>query len=261
MFRSLFLTFAILTFISFSDGQSPDSHGQAELVLQKAVKNLGGDRYLGIKSQVGRGRFSIFKDNVLVSFQTFTDIIVFPDKERTEFKGGKGRTVQVNVGSTGWVYDGEMEKVRDQSEEQIENFKQGIRTSLDNLLRGYWKGDGELSYVGKRPSTLGKRNEVIKLTYKDGFAIEFEFAADDGTPMKAIYHRTNADKEEVKEEDRYAQFVEIGGVRTPFIIDRFTNGTPSSRINYESVEFNRTIPDSWFAKPASAKDAKKEVKN
>ena len=233
---------------------------QAQIVLQKAVKNLGGDRYLDVKSQIGRGKFSIFKDNVLMSFQTFTDVIVFPDKERTEFKGGKARTVQVNVGDTGWVYDGEVEKVKAQDAGQVSNFKQGIRTSLDNLLRGGWRDDGEVTYVGKRAATLGKRNDVIKLTYKDGFAVEFEFAADDGLPVKSIYKRTNADGEEIKEEDRYAQFVDIAGVRTPFIIDRFKNGEPSSRINYESVEFNKSIPDSVFAKPGSAKDAKRDVK-
>ncbi|HMJ07797.1 MAG TPA: hypothetical protein VK468_02260 [Pyrinomonadaceae bacterium] len=230
-------------------------------VIKKAIKNLGGDKYLKVTSQVGRGKFSLLKDKAVISFQAFVDVIVFPDKERTEFKGGKGRTIQVNDGDTGWIYDGEQEKVKDQDDGQIKNFKQGVRTSLDNLLRGGWRGDAELSYVGKRQASLGKRNEVVKLVYKDGLTVEFEFAADDGLPVKATYTRTNADNEEVKEEDRYAQFVDIGGVRTAFIIDRFTNGSPSSRINYESVEFNKTIPDSWFAKPASPKDAKKEFKN
>ena len=165
----------------------------------------------------------------------------------------------MNVGDAGWVYDGETEKVKDQDEGQVKNFKQGIRTSLDNLLRGGWRNEAEISYVGKRAATLGKRNDVIKLTYKDGFAVEFEFAADDGLPVKAIYKQTNANGEEVKEEDRYAQFVDIAGVRTPFIIDRFTDGFASSRINYESVEFNRSIPDSVFAKPASAKATLKRM--
>jgi hypothetical protein len=131
-----------------------------------------------------------------------------------------------------------------------------MRVSLDNLLRGHWRGDAELSYVGKRPATLGKRNEVVKLTYKDGLVVEFEFAADDGLPVKAIHKRFNADNEEIKEEDRYAQFLEFNGIRTPLIIDRFVNGIQSSRINYESVEFNKPIPVSIFAKPANPKELK-----
>jgi len=131
--------------------------------------------------------------------------------------------------------------------------------SLDNLLRGYWRGDGVLTYAGRRPAGLGKRNDVVKLTFSDGLTVDFEFA-DDGMPAKASYKRINADNEEVKEEDRYAQFLDIDGIKTPFIIDRFSNDKQSSRINYESVEFNRSVPDSIFTKPSNAKELKKDLK-
>ncbi len=112
----------------------------------------------------------------------------------------------------------------------------------------------------QREATLGKRNDVVKLTYKDGLVVEFEFAADDGVPQKAVYKRLNADNEEIKEEDRYAQFLDFNGIKSPFIIDRFTNGVQSSRINYESIEFNKSVPDSIFAKPANPKELKKDLK-
>ena len=247
------------TFAKVSNGTS-DAKEKAEAVISKAVQILGGDRYLQIRSQIGRGRFSVIRESAVVSFQTFVDVIVFPDRERTDFKGGGSRTIQANSGNTGWVYDGDQQLIKVQNEAQIANFKQSIRSSLDNLLRGYWKGDAEVSYAGRRPATIGKRNEVIKLTYKDGFTVEFEFAADDGLPQKATYKRTNPDGEEIKEEDRYAQFIDVGGIKTPFIVDRLTDGKPSSRINYESIEFNKSIPDSIFAKPSNPKDAKKDLK-
>lgn len=234
--------------------------GKAEEILQKAVKSLGGNSYLQIKTQIGRGKFSTIREGAVISFQTFVDVLVFPDKERTEFKGGGSRTVQVNTGSTGWVYDGDQDLIKVQNAGQIGNFKRGIQTSLDNLLRGYWKGAADLSYVGKRAATLGKRNDVVKLTYKDGFAVEFEFAADDGLPQKAIYKRTSGDGEEITEEDRYAQFLDIGGIRTPYVIDRLVDGKPVSRINYESIDYNKVIPDSIFTKPTNPKDAKKDIK-
>jgi hypothetical protein len=234
----------------------PGGAEHAEAVLKMAIQTLGGEKYLNVRSQIGRGKYSIIKDGAVVSFQTFTDVIVYPDKERTDFKGGGSKSVQTNVGDTGWVYDGDQELIKVQNEKQIENFKRGMRTSIDHLLRGHWRGEGELSYVGKRPATLGKRNEVIKLTYKDGLVVEFEFAADDGLPQKGSYTRLNADNEEVKEEDRYAQFVDIGGIKAPFIVDRFTGGVQSSRINYQSVEYNKSIPHSIFIKPANAKDLK-----
>ena len=233
---------------------------QAEAIIASAVHKLGGDRYLKVTTQVGRGKFSSLRDGSVLSFQSFIDVIAFPDKERTEFKGGaKTKFVQTNVGTAGWVYDGDQELIKIQNETQIANFQRGMRVSLDTLLRGAWRGKGEISYVGKRPSTLGKRNDVVRLKYEDGLTVEYEFA-EDGTPMKASYKTTNSDSEEVTEEDRYAQWVDVGGLRTPYIVDRFTNGKPTSRINYESVEFNVRVSDSIFDKPSNPKDLKKDLK-
>ncbi len=254
---------ALLSLVLITSGLSQNSSAssQAEGVLAKAVQNLGGEKYLNVKTQIGRGKYSVIREGTVISFQSFIDVIVFPDKERTEFRGGGAKkSVQTNVGSTGWTFDGDAELVKIQDEKQIENFKRGIRVSLDHLLRGSWRNDASLSYVGKRAATLGKRNDVVKLTYKDGLVVEFEFAADDGVPQKAIYSRLNADNEEIKEEDRYAQFIDVNGIKSPFIIDRFMNGVQSSRINYESLEFNKAIPDSIFSKPANPKELKKDLK-
>ena len=234
----------------------PGNREQAEAVLEKAIQTLGGEKYLNVKSQIGRGKYSIIQSGAVASFQTFTDVIVWPNKERTDFKGSGSKTVQTNVGNTGWVFDGGQELVKAQGEDQIESWQRGMMTSLDYLLRGHWKGDAELSYVGKRPATLGKRNDVVRLTYSGGLVIEFEFAAEDGLPQKSVYKHVNAENEEVKEEDRYAQFIDVGGIKTPFIVDRFTNGNQTSRINYQTVEFNKTIPDSIFARPSSPKEVK-----
>ena len=232
---------------------------KAEEILKKAVEKLGGEKYLQVKSIVGRGKFSLLRDNAIISFQSFVDIIVYPDKERTEFKQGGVKTVQTNTGETGWIFDGAAETLSEQTNVQIANYKRGIRVSLDNLLRGHWRGKANLTYIGKRAASLGKRSDVVKLVFDDGFAVEFEFS-DEGLPIKAIYKRANADNEEIKEEDRYAQFVDVQGIKTPFIVDHFTNGAQTSRINYESVEFNKPVPDSIFTKPNSPKELRKDLK-
>ena len=252
---SFSLTFLVLGFSTTSIAFAQD----AEAIIKKASDSIGGERYLKVTTQVGRGRFSLLKDGIVASSQTFIDVIVFPDKERTEFKGRGTKFVQTNVGSNGWVFDGDQELIKVQNETQVENFQRGMRVSLDTLLRGTWRGKAELTYAGRRPSTLGKRNDVVRLKYNDGLTIEFEFA-DDGTPMKASYKRTNSDGEEVTEEDRYAQWVDVGGIRTPYIVDRFTNGKPTSRINYETIEFNVRVPESIFDKPSNPKELKKDLK-
>ncbi len=260
--KSSFLVRILLIFaISLSlTGQAVSQTGEAQAVIDRAVAALGGEKYLAVKTQVGRGKFSIIRDGAIVSFQSFVDVIVFPDKGRTEFKGGGVRAVQTNVGETGWLFDGDNEIIKVQTPQQVENFKRGIRSSIDNLLRGHWRNEAELTYVGKRPATLGKRNDVLRLTYEDGFVVEFEISADTGIPAKAIQRKMNADGVEIVEEDRYAQFLDFGGIKSPFVIDRFTGGIQTSRINYESVEFNKNIPDSIFEKPSNAKELKKDLK-
>ncbi|MBV9241207.1 MAG: hypothetical protein JO314_04280 [Acidobacteria bacterium] len=236
----------------------PAADDKASAIIAKAVQQLGGDRYLNVTSQVGRGAFSQLRKDGVASYQSFSDAIIFPDKERTDFKGSGSRSTQVNTGDTGWIYDGDQEIIKIQTPVQVENFRRGLRTSLDNLLRGYWKGQGALSYVGKRQGTLGKRNDVIRLTYQDGFVVEFEFD-DVGLPVKSLYKHKNLADDEVKDEDRYAQFVDINGIKAPFIIDHFTDGEPVSRINYDSVDFNKSISPAIFTKPSNAKDARKGV--
>jgi len=233
---------------------------KAEAILKKAVAALGGEKYLKVTTQIGRGKFSVMRDGRTGSFQSFVDVIVFPDRERTEFKALGRKNVQTNTGDTGWMFDGQTEAVSDQTEAQVRNFKRGMNASLDNLLRGYWRGKADLSYVGRREASLGKRNDVVKLTYaEDDFEVEFEFSAE-GLPMKAVYTRTDPEGKESKEEDRYAQFVDVQGIKFPFIVDHFSGGVHVTRINFETVEFNKPVPDSVFTKPAGAKELKKDLK-
>lgn len=238
-----------------------DQTEKAEAILKRAIEKVGGEKYLQVKTVYGKGAFSLFKDGMAVAYNSFVDILVFPDKERTEFKSGGYKTVQTNYGDGGWIYGEDTRSINNQTKEQVDDFKRSLQVSLDNILRGTWRAQGaKLSYVGRREAGLGRRNEVVRLTYKDEFWIEFEFGAHDGLPAKAVYERKNSEGEVQKEEDRYAQFVDIQGVLAPFIIDHFRDGKQTSRINYNLLEFNKNIPESIFNKPADLKEAKKELK-
>lgn len=240
-------------------GLAQTSAEKAEAVVAKAVQRLGGERYLKVSSQVTRGRYSVIRDGMNVESLTFLDIIVLPDKERTEFKSGGIKNVQTNVGDTGWLYDGDSMIIKIQTEKQIADFKLGLRNSLDSFLRGYWRGKGEITYVGRREAGLGRRSDVVRLTYTDGHWVEFEFEAD-GLPLKVLFRKAKAEGAESKEEDRYAQFIDVGGIKVPFIVDHYTDGLQTSRINFESFEFDRKIPDSVFSKPTDPKTLKKDLK-
>ena len=242
-------------------GQSASSQSsegdKAEQIVQRAVKALGGDSYTNVRSLTSRGYYTLFKDGVSGLPLTFVDYIIYPDRERTEFKGAGVKVIQTNSGETGWLYDGESKTLKDMTKEQVDDFRFAMRTNVDYLLRGFWRKEGaKLTYVGRREAGLARRNETVRLTYADGLTVEFEFGAQDGLPSKVLYKKKDSEGAEISEEDRFAQFVAIEGVMMPFIIDHFRNGTQSSRINYQSIEINRTIPETLFARPANAKAVK-----
>ncbi len=257
--------FALLGFqvqAQTANSTPPPQDQKAQAIIQRAIESVGGSTYLNVQTVVGRGFYTAYQDGMSQLPTRFLDYIVFPDKERTEFTSLGIRVVQTNAGDSGWIYDGATKSINDQKPGQIENFKLAMRTSVDNVLRGWWqKEKAVISYVGRREAGLAKRNETVRLTYPDGFWIEYEFGARDGLPAKVIYKRSrpkadSEETEEVTEEDRLVKHVTIDGVTAPFVIDHFINGKQSSRINYESVEFDRTIPDSLFIKPENAKNFK-----
>lgn len=238
------------------------SDEKAEQIVQKAIQAVGGDTYLKVQTVTARGFFTEYPGGAPGVPVKFIDYISYPDRERTEFMGGGNRIIQTNDKVQGWLFDAAAKTLKDQTPKQVEDFRTGMRTSMENLLHGWWRNDAAtLSYVGRREATLGRRNETVKLTYPDGFWIEYEFAAIEGTPAKVIYKRKiqNADTEQMEEfteEDRLFKVIAFGGISAPFVIDHFRNGVQTSRINYESIEFNKPLADSLFAKPPNIKAVK-----
>jgi hypothetical protein len=261
------LTIAFLFLIfgtaAFGQTQKPaTTDDKAEQIVQRAVTAVGGDKYLQIKTVIGRGLFTEFRDGVSGVPMKFVDYISYPDKERTEFSGGGAKIIQTNFRDGGWIYDGAGLTLKDQTPQQVEEFKMAMRVGVENLLRGSWRSQGAtLSYAGRREASIGRRNEAVRLTYPDGFWIEYQFSPDEGRPVKVLYQRQfkNRDTEEMEpidEEDRLHKPITNDGVVAPFIIDHYRNGVQTSRIAYDTIEYNKPLPDSLFAKPANIKAIK-----
>jgi hypothetical protein len=242
--------------------QNPAANQQAEEILRRAIEAIGGQAYLQVRTQIGRGFYTTFQDGASQIPARFVDYISYPDKERTEFTGAGVRVIQTNVGDTGWLYDGATKTLSDMKPAQIEDFKRSMRTSLENLLRGWWrKESAALNYVGRREAGLAKRNETVRLKYPDGFWIEYEFGAKDSLPAKIIFKRKrqntdSGEAEETTEEERLASPITIDGITAAWVIDHFSNGKQTSRINYEAIEYNRPLADSLFTKPENVKALK-----
>lgn len=260
---ALVLTLSLAVFSQVSEANPKhQADDKAEAILKRAIDAVGGSIYLNVRTVIGRGFFTPFQEGASQIPVKFLDYIVYPETERTEFTSNGVRTIQVNVGDHGWLFDGAAKTINDQKPEQIEDFKFSFRTSVENVLRGVWVKEGaKLSYIGRREAGLAKRNETIRLTYPNGFWIEYEFGAKDGLPAKILYMRKHknmdtSEMEEGLEEDRLAKPITIDGVTAAWVIDHFIDGKQTSRVAYESIEYNKPVPETLFAKPASIKAVK-----
>jgi hypothetical protein len=247
-----------------SQAQTPSAQvdEKSQKLIDRAIEVLGGQAYLNVQTVTGKGFYSDYRDGLPQVPVRFLDYLAYPDRERTEFTSLGIRTIQTNVGDTGWNFDGAVKKISDQTPAQIEEFKRAMRTNFENLLHGWWrKEDGKVTYVGRREAGLAKRNEALRLTYPNGFWIEYEFGARDGFPAKIIYKRMRRDPDsgdqvETTEEEHFMRFVPIGEIQAPWIIDRYINGKQSARINYEGVQYNQKLADTLWPKPDNVKAIK-----
>ncbi len=263
--RLVILPLVLLAFLGISQAQITPASSvdeKSKAIIDRAIEVLGGANYLNVKSAVSKGFFTAFHDGASQLPQRFLDYIVYPDRERTEFTALGVKSIQTNTGETGWMFDGEVKKLSDQSPAQVEEFKRVMRTSLENVLRGWWqKEGGKIVYVGRREAGLAKRNETIRLTYPNGVWIEYEFGARDGMPAKILYKRMRKDPDsgdevETSEEDQLLKFITVQGVTAPWVIDHYINGKQVTRINYEDIKYNLPVDDALFAKPADVKKIK-----
>jgi hypothetical protein len=248
--------------ITRAQNTAPSVDEKSKQIIDRAIEVLGGPNYLNVRTVIGKGFYSPFADGLAQPPTRFLDYIVYPDRERTEFTSLGIKSIQTNTGESGWTFDGAVKKLSDQSPTQVEEFKRSMRTGMENLLRGWWqKEGGKIVYVGRREAGLAKRNETIRLTYPNGFWIEYEFGARDGLPAKVIYKRMRknpdtGDQVEVTEEDQLLKFITVDGVTAPWVIDHFIDGHQTTRINYESLQYNAPIADALFTKPADVKKIK-----
>ena len=129
----------VLLILSLIFAQSPapstSVDEKSQQIIDRAIETLGGQKYLGVQTVIGKGFYTTFKDGVSQIPARFLDYIEYPDRERTEFTGAGIRTIQTNSGDTGWMFDGAVKKISDQTPKQVEDFKQAIRTSLEYLLK------------------------------------------------------------------------------------------------------------------------------
>jgi hypothetical protein len=259
---ALALTFAFFlsttTLAQLADPKDPQNAQRGQEIIKQAIEARGGASYLNFKTLAATGQYTLFEQGNPTVPLPFFDWIVYPDKERVEFGKGKkkDRRIQVNVGNTGWVYDGDAETLKDQTPKQSNAFLEGIEVDLDHLLRVSAKQpDTQVRYYGRQELRPGERADVVEIKLKTDKVVYLQFDRNTHLPISLTYEKTS-DQGLSKREVRYFQYIMYDGIKFPNIVDFYNDGVQESRINYQSVKTDVAIPDDLFAKPASVKAVK-----
>ncbi|MFN0084489.1 MAG: hypothetical protein ACKVX9_03800 [Blastocatellia bacterium] len=241
-----------------ADPQDPRNREIGVELLKQAIAARGGDRYLGFRTVLTNGQFTPYDKGISQSPVQFIDWIVYPDKERTEFGKGKkkDRRIQVNVGKTGWVYDGDAQTLKDQTGEQIRAHLEGLEFDIDRVLRSSWKEPGaEVRFAGREELRPGERADVVEVKLTSGSLLALWLDRSTHLPISLVYERTEEAKLS-KREVRFFQYIVYDGVRFPNIVDFYRDGLQESRINFQSVKIDAPMPEELFAKPVNIKAVK-----
>jgi hypothetical protein len=241
--------------VAVAQEQDENDAAKALALVRAAIAARGGEAYLKVQQTVTRGQYTAYEKGVSGNPLAFVDYIA-PNRERTEFGKSDYKYVQANSEIANWVYDAKAKQIKDQTDDQVKNFKQGARYDLDNLLRAANSQQGvKLAYLGRREPWRSTFSEAVRVEYADGGVATIHFDARSHLPL-SVEHQTITEKGPAKSETRYFRWVDFGGVQFPTIQDFFVEGVQSARVSFDDVNLNANIPDKLFARPANIKEVK-----
>ncbi len=241
-----------------ADPADPRNESLGRELIEKAITARGGPSFNGIRTLVASGLFTPYQKGLSQTPTQFVNYIAYPDKERVEFGKGKrkDRRIQVNQGRSGWVYDGEVETIKDQTETQIKDYLEGLEYDLDRLLREGWKSAGvRVRYAGRSEIRPGERASMVIIELTPERQITLTFDPSNSLPMSLVYEKTGVSGL-TRQEVRFFQYVRYDGVLFPNIIDFYRDGVQESRVTYQSIRVGAAVGPELFVKPVTVKGVK-----
>jgi hypothetical protein len=241
-----------------ADPQDPQNERIGRELLARSIQARGGALYTGIRTISATGIFTPFEKGLSQIPSPFENYIIYPDRERVEFGKGKkkDRRIQVNQGRTGWVYDGDAQTIKDQTERQIADYLEGTEFDLDRILRTDLTDPArKIRFAGREELRPGERADVVTIELGPERQVSIWLDRTNNLPITLIYEKSGgagAGRQEV----RFFQYVRYDGVLFPNIIDFYRDGVQESRVNYQSIRVNQAINEQLYIKPATIKNVR-----
>ena len=241
-----------------ADPRDPQNSRRGRELLRMSIAARGGQSYTEIRTVTATGLFTPFEKGLSQIPTQFENFIVYPDQERVEFGKGKkkDRRLQVNIGRSGWVYDGDAQTLKEQNDQQIADYVEGTEIDLDRLLRGNLADpERKIFYAGREELRPGERAEMVTIELDADRQVSILLDRSSYLPISLIYEKSRSGAM-TRQEIRFFQYVRYDGVLFPNIIDFYRDGVQESRVTYQTIRLNKEVDGRLFIKPASIKELK-----
>jgi hypothetical protein len=220
-----------------------ESERKAREVIQKGIQALGGEAYLKAKDLTRTGKAFQLKGEELKGLLRVTIMDKYPDKTRSEY--GNQDIVYINSGDKGWKI--EYKNVKDQTVQELEDFRVGRNHSLDFILRNRLEEDGlRFRYMGKMRMEMDDA-EIVQLIDKTQDKIKIYFSSTTGLPIKMEYQTPGHGNRWTSDDERlFFNYHTVSGIQVPFGMVRNSNGYKVSDLTLESVKVDTGLSDDLF---------------
>ena len=249
-------------------GELQDARERALQVLSSAIEAMGGDRYLGVKTEYVAGRDFFFardRSSGLIPFQQWTH---YQDPVRHRYQTRKGKRQTLDVYNLeldkGWIQEG-FHTIEEMPKEQLERFKLTVKRDLHYLLRNRLDEEGmSFFYYGPNDIAGSGELEAVEVIDRTNDAVTMYFDIETHLPVHTENQFT--DKMGLRHEMRteFFNWHEQDGVLTALSFHAFVDGDKSGERFFEELTYNTQFPPEYFLEPKlppkKAKKAEKEKK-
>jgi hypothetical protein len=243
-------------------GQSKEAAGK--IILDRAVRALGGDAYLNMKDRIETGRvYSFYRQELrgLSRARIYTRYLTPADKptgedvyirERQSFGKEKEDYAILFDESKGWsiTFRGAAPLPAD----TLSRFRDSTRRNILYFLRQRRHEPGLIIEHMGTEIIDNVPVDAVAITDEANITLTVYFQKSTGLPVKQVFYRRDpATKIRNEETTVFAKYRAAGGVQWPFNILRIRNGEKVFEIFSESVAVNQDFDDSFFTIPADIK--------
>ncbi|HLJ49271.1 MAG TPA: hypothetical protein VKU01_24830 [Bryobacteraceae bacterium] len=236
-------------------------------IVNEAVEALGGQNFLTMNDRVETGRaYSFYREKLsglsIARFSTrYLNRVENPGKTlavlvRQDFgkKFDYGLLFQQDD-----AYDVTFRGARPLADDRFQRYKDTTITDVFYILRERLKEPGLIMESRAADVWNNKPVEIVDITDANDQVVTIYFHQSTKLPVREIVVRLDPKTRERNEEITiYDKFRDVNGVQWPYSVERERNGEKIYQMFSDSVEINKSLPDTTFNLPTGIKKLKPE---